>query len=175
MTATRGEARKRPRTLAATDIRLRKVRVSDLPAFFQDQLDPAANWMAAFTAPDPTDRKAFTAHWKAILRDPRIVSRTVLVHHRVRGHVDFFEMFGKPSIDYWYAREVWGQGVATLALQAFLREVRVRPVYARVANDNRGSIRVLEKCGFRRCGEDRGFAHARGAEIEEFIYRLDAG
>jgi hypothetical protein len=32
---------------------------------------------------------------------------------------------------------------------------------------------VLEKNGFAVIGEDKGFADARGEEIEEFILRLD--
>ena len=55
----------------------------------------------------------------------------------------------------------------------FLEFVTVRPLYARAAKDNIGSRRVLEKCGFVICGEDKGFAHARGAEIEEYVLRLD--
>jgi hypothetical protein len=31
---------------------------------------------------------------------------------------------------------------------------------------------VLEKCGFRIIGEDRGFANARDKEIEEFLLEL---
>jgi hypothetical protein len=33
---------------------------------------------------------------------------------------------------------------------------------------------VLEKCGFAICGEDQGFANARGVEVEEFILVLGA-
>ncbi|MGY3201486.1 GNAT family N-acetyltransferase [Streptomyces sp. TE5632] len=44
---------------------------------------------------------------------------------------------------------------------------------ARAAADNTGSVRVLEKCGFEVVGEDRGFANARGAEIDELVLRLD--
>jgi RimJ/RimL family protein N-acetyltransferase len=40
-----------------------------------------------------------------------------------------------------------------------------------VAKDNLASRRVLEKCGFTVCGEGRGYANARGMEIEEFILR----
>ncbi|RYF99627.1 MAG: N-acetyltransferase, partial [Chitinophagaceae bacterium] len=40
------------------------------------------------------------------------------------------------------------------------------------AFDNIGSQKVLEKCGFTKIGNDRGFAHARQAEIEEYIYKL---
>jgi RimJ/RimL family protein N-acetyltransferase len=42
-----------------------------------------------------------------------------------------------------------------------------------VAADNSGSIRVLEKNGFKRTGTERGYANARGREIEEFVYQLD--
>lgn len=48
-----------------------------------------------------------------------------------------------------------------------------RPIYARVAADNRASPCVLEKCGFRVTGQDMGFANARGAEIAELILELD--
>jgi len=34
------------------------------------------------------------------------------------------------------------------------------------------SLRVLEKCGFRIIGEDKGFANARGREVEEFLLEL---
>jgi RimJ/RimL family protein N-acetyltransferase len=41
-----------------------------------------------------------------------------------------------------------------------------------VAFDNQGSQKVLEKCGFVKIGTDKGFANARQAEIEEYIYKL---
>lgn len=43
-----------------------------------------------------------------------------------------------------------------------------------VAADNVASRRVLEKCGFRVLGMERGVAEARAAEIEELVLRLDA-
>jgi RimJ/RimL family protein N-acetyltransferase len=46
-------------------------------------------------------------------------------------------------------------------------------VHARAASDNLGSLRVLEKAGFRIIGTNRDFAQARKAEIEETILRLD--
>ena len=59
------------------------------------------------------------------------------------------------------------KGVATRALSAFLDDLQVRPLYARAAKDNIGSLRVLEKCGFARIGEDKGFSKPRGVEVEE--------
>jgi RimJ/RimL family protein N-acetyltransferase len=52
--------------------------------------------------------------------------------------------------------------------------VPVRPLRARAAADNAGSIRVLEKCGFVVTGRDRGFANARGEETDEVLLTLRA-
>jgi RimJ/RimL family protein N-acetyltransferase len=70
---------------------------------------------------------------------------------------------------YWLGNEFWGRGIATEALAAFLQIVTTRPIYAGVAKDNAASIRVLQKCGFAICQHDRGFANARGEEIEEVL------
>ena len=53
-------------------ILLRDVVADDLPIFYEQQLDPEANSMAAFTAKDPTDREAFLHHWQKILNDESI-------------------------------------------------------------------------------------------------------
>ena len=49
---------------------------------------------------------------------------------------------------------------------------RIRPLYARAASDNAGSLRVLGKTGFRIIDTEVSFAPARGTEIEETILRL---
>jgi RimJ/RimL family protein N-acetyltransferase len=53
-----------------------------------------------------------------------------------------------------------------------LNDFKQRPLYARAAQDNIASIRVLEKCGFIISDYDKGFANARGEEIEEVIMIL---
>lgn len=153
---------------------LREVIPSDLPVFFANMQEPEAVYMAAFTAKDPADREAFDAHWQRILADPEIIIRTILVDGEVAGSVLSFVMEGEREVSYWIGREFWGRGIATHALQAYLEQVRERPLHARAASDNLGSLRVLEKCGFKRVGTDRYFANARGQEIEETILRLDA-
>ena len=159
---------------AASKIVLRPVVPADLPIFFAQQLDPVANHMAAFTAKDPTDRAAFDAHWAKILADETIIIRTVLLDGQVAGSVSSFEQFGEREVTYWIGRAFWGKGVATQALAALLAQVETRPIFARAAKDNLASLRVLQKCGFKIIGEDKGFANARGAEIEEFILKLEA-
>lgn len=156
------------------DIQLRDVTEDDLTVFFQQQLDPEANYMAAFTAKDPADRAAFTAHWAKILGDPGITIKTILFDGLVAGHVLSHGWFGEPEISFWLGREYWGRGIATKALKGFLDDMKARPLYARAAKDNLASLRVLEKCGFTMAGRAKGFANARGEEIEEVILVLGA-
>ena len=157
------------------DLCLREVVDGDLPLFFAFQLDPDANYMAAFTTRDPADREAHTAHWNKIMADPTVIIRTIVCDGQVVGSVSSYEESGKPEVTYWIGRAYWGKGIATRALTVFLAQANsTRPIYARVARDNLGSRRVLEKCGFQVIGEMKGFANARGAEIEELLLELPA-
>ena len=63
--------------------------------------------------------------------------------------------------------------MATEALKRLLDLVVDRPIFARAATDNIGSLRVLQKCGFMIIGENKDFANGRGEETEEYILRLD--
>lgn len=162
-----------PTDSLASQVVLREVIESDLPFFFAQQQDPVANHMAAFTAEDPADHAKFLAHWAKIRANAANLNRTILWQGQVVGNIASFIQFGEREVSYWLGREVWGKGVATQALLQFLPLVEERPLFGRAAKDNLGSIRVLQKCGFTIVGEDKGFANARGAEIEEFILRLD--
>jgi RimJ/RimL family protein N-acetyltransferase len=72
-------------------------------------------------------------------------------------------------------RAYWGKGIATRALTPFLAQANTtRPIYARVARDNLGSRRILEKCGFQVIGATKGFANAHGEEIAELLLELPA-
>jgi RimJ/RimL family protein N-acetyltransferase len=104
-----------------------------------------------------------------------VIARTIDVEGAVAGSISSWDNDGVREVTYWLGREHWGKGVATRALAEFLAEVETsRPVRAATVFDNIGSQRVLEKCGFRRVGEGRGFANARGAEVDEVLFRLDA-
>ncbi len=151
---------------------LRDVTDADLPTLFEFQRDPVASRMAAFVSKDPSDRAAFDAHWKKLRNDPAIVLRAIVEDGRLAGSVARWDLAGKPQVTYWIGREFWGRGIATRALAAFLEIVTVRPLYASAASDNAGSLRVLEKCGFRRTGEESAFAPGRGAEIVEVFLEL---
>ncbi|HEX8694214.1 MAG TPA: GNAT family N-acetyltransferase [Longimicrobium sp.] len=151
---------------------LREMTEDDLPVLFEYQLQPAARHMAAFTPKDSEDREAYLARWKKIIASDTTLPMTVLLDGQVVGMIGGFERDGEPEVTYWIGEEHWGKGIATRGLSRFLERYGKRPLYARVVKDNAASIRVLEKCGFVACGEDRGFANARGEEVDEVVYRL---
>lgn len=161
--------------LVVRDLALRDVEGGDVRFFFEHQLDPIANYMAAFTSSDPTDRDAHAAHWKRILADKTVKKKTILLSGTVAGHIASFDRAGKREVTYWIGTEHWGKGLASAALAAFLKHETKRPLYARAAADNVASIRVLEKNGFSVCGENRGFANAREEEIDEYLLVLHVG
>ena len=145
------------------DVRLRDVAEADLPILFEQQLDPEAVRMANFPS---RDRAAFFAHWKRILSDDALVKKAILLDGAVAGNIGSWQTPTERLVGYWIGREFWGRGVATRALAEFLRVETSRPLFARVAKHNLGSIRVLEKCGFVVTGEDV----ADG--VEELVMRL---
>ena len=102
------------------------------------------------------------AHWYRILTDETVIIQTIIFNEHVAGSVSSYEEQGKPEVTYWLGKEYWGKGIATWALTEFLaHHNKTRPIYARVAKENLGSRRVLEKCGFAIIGESRGLANAR--------------
>ncbi len=123
--------------------------------------------MAAF---QPRAWEAFVTHWRLkVLRDTSSGKQTVVVDGRVAGNVVSWSQEGKRLVGYWIGRDHWGRGVATAALSAYLKEETHRPLHAYVAAHNLGSIKVLEKCGFRRVG-----GVEKGPDgVEEWLYRYD--
>jgi RimJ/RimL family protein N-acetyltransferase len=151
------------------DVRLRDVVESDLPIFFEDQLDPEGSRMAAFT---PRDREAFMEHWSKVLADQTVIKKTVVFEGQVAGNVVSFEKAGRREVGYWIGRRFWGKGIATRALAQLLDQVRERPLYAVVAKHNIASIRVVEKCGFVLSDEEIGPADESGEDVEEVLLKL---
>ena len=121
---------------------------------------------------DPTDKTAYFDKYTKLLGDPTVNNQTILLDNVIVGSIAKFVMEGNTEITYWIDRNFWGQGIATKALNKFLAIENIRPIFGRVAFDNFGSQKVLEKCGFKKVGTDKGFANARQMEIEEFIYKL---
>lgn len=155
------------------NIQLQKTEISDLENLFQFQLDQNANYLAAFTPKGPANKRAYVEKYTKLLNDPTVNNFTIVVDGIIVGSVAKFVMEGNSEITYWIDKKYWGKGVASYALKYLLEIEDSRPIFARVAFDNFGSQKVLEKCGFVKIGTDRGYANARQMEIEEFIYKLN--
>ena len=153
------------------EVRLRSVEDGDLDVFFDHQVDPKAIEMAAFPA---RDKDQFAAHWAKIRADDTMVARTIVADGMVAGNIGSWQQNGQRLLGYCVGRAHWGRGVATEALARFVDELSTRPLYAHVAVHNVGSIRVLEKCGFRRDRVQEAKAPAPDDGVEEFIFVLDA-
>lgn len=155
------------------DITLRATHSDDLPLLYEQQLDPEARRMAAFVQESSLDREGYITRALANISNPENVTCTIIADGQVAGSVVSYLDEGQREVGYWVDKAFWGQGVATAALRQFLTIVTSRPLYARAASDNSGSLRVLEKCGFTRYGSERSYSNARGEWIEETLLRLD--
>ncbi len=145
---------------------LRNVTDEDLPIFFEHQRDPEALRMAAFSS---RERDAFLTHWRTNVLRPENLARSIVVGGLVAGYISSWEQDGKRLVAYWIGREHWGRGLATRALSEFLVLEPIRPLHAFVAVQNVGSIRVLEKCGFRTVAQENQ-QHPDG--VAEVLMRL---
>ena len=152
-------------------VSLRPVNDDDLPIFFVHQLDPEATKLASFPS---RDREAFFAHWTTnILGNPATACRAILVGNHVAGYLGAWTdaTSNDRLIGYWLGREFWGRGIASATLAQFIQFESTRPLRAHVAKHNHGSIRVLEKAGFMRAGEDT-CSLPNGVRLEECIFTL---
>jgi len=104
---------------------------------------------------------------------PDVTLRAVTCDGRLAGSIASFAFEDQTEVSYWIDRAAWGGGIATRAVALFLDFVPVRPLHARAASDNAGSLRVLQKSGFKIIGTGTSFAAGRNDEIEETTLRLD--
>jgi len=151
----------------ASAYRLRPVESADVPTFFEHQLDAAASALAGVPG---RDRAAHERHWEGLRSDPRVTLRAVLVpgpggEHRLAGYLTVFDRGGQRELGYWYGREFWGRGIATVALARFLEIVDERPLVAHVVARNPASAVVLLRCGFTEVGQH---ADEAGFTVRDF-------
>lgn len=156
-----------------SEVLLRPTTIKELATLFAFQLDEQARHLAAFTPKDPSNKQMYIEKYTKLLEDPTVNMQTLILNQVIIGSISKFEMEGDAEITYWIDKPYWGSGVATTALKKLLLNEPARPIFGRVAFDNIGSQRVLEKCHFEKIGSNTGYANARQAEIQEFIYKLD--
>lgn len=154
-------------------VALRTITDADLDALFDQMRDPESVWMAAFTPDNPDDRPVFDAHMAKVRFSPDTTTRAVTCDGQLVGSIAAFVLEGQTEVTYWIDRAAWGRGIASRALELLMDLVPVRPLHARAASDNVGSLRVLQKSGFKIIGTEKSFAPGRNSTIEETILRKD--
>lgn len=150
-------------------LELRAPNTGDLELFFEFQRDPVAIKMAGF---HPRSLDAFMEHWGKILVDPAVAKSTIVWDGAVAGNIVCFDVGDRRSVGYWLGSAYWGKGIATRALQLFVRDQPQRPLYAFLAAHNHASRRVLEKCGFTMQGRVNTPAGLSPLDGEELLMRL---
>jgi RimJ/RimL family protein N-acetyltransferase len=136
------------------NLRLRDVVESDFPAFFEHQRDPDAIRMLGYMPRDPNDWEVFSAHWKKNGASEDTLQKTILVDEVIVGNIVSYFIEGDLQVGYQLGKEFWGKGYASRALQEFLKIQLHRPIYAHASSTNIGSIRTLEKGGFKFIGTE---------------------
>jgi RimJ/RimL family protein N-acetyltransferase len=154
-------------------ITLRALNDDDLHDLFRWESERVAASLAAFTRPDPTDRAAFEPHYQRVRSDPENTTRAIDEDGALVGMIASFTLEGDRELTYLVDPSRWGRGIASGAVRLFVPDEPQRPLYARAAEHNVGSHRVLERNGFVKIGEETSWADGAGKDVVEHIYRLD--
>ena len=153
-------------------VTLRTLEDADLDQLHEWERDPRAVAMAASTRADPADRSSFDAHHQRDRDDPDVTMRAIEDDRGLAGMIAGFTVQGDRELTYWVDPSRWGRGIASAALQAFLRIETTRPLSARVAEHNTGSATVLTRAGFVIVGSEVSSAAGVGRQVVEQVYRL---
>jgi hypothetical protein len=112
------------------NVSLRPLEDRDLDTIYQQVTDPESVRMAAFTAEDQTDRRAFLNRMSRLRADTSVSHRVIDVDGAIAGTIASFRIDNQPEVTYWVDRTQWGKGIASAALQILLAETAERPLYA---------------------------------------------
>src|ERR1700733_1144458 len=114
-------------------VSLRALEDTDLDSIFQQSTDAESIRMAAFTAENQADRRAFLERMSRLRADSSVSYRVIDVDGAIAGTIGSFRIDDQREVTFWIDRAQWGRGIATAALQILLAETSERPLYARAA------------------------------------------
>ncbi len=84
---------------------------------------------------------------------------------------------GQSEVFFWVAPAFWGTGIASGAVHALIEANphSAQTIFAEVFQDNPGSARVLNNCGFVYLGDAEAYSVARKATVPTWTYTLKTG
>jgi Acetyltransferase (GNAT) domain len=80
---------------------LRELWDEDLAVLFEQWADPVAVHMAAFTAADHMDRRAFERRWTRLRADETVINRVIVVDGEVAGTIGSWGDRVDREVTYW--------------------------------------------------------------------------
>ena len=149
---------------------LRRARMDDLDDMHAVLSHPLA--MRWWATPPHADIEQTRAWLQSMVDSPRELSEDFVVEHqgRVVGKAGAWRL---PGFGYILHPDVWGRGLATEAVGAFLNAAFARPDVPRLEADvdprNLASLRLLEKLGFVETGRASG-TWTVGEELCDSVY-----
>lgn len=92
-----------------------------------------------------------------------------IYRQKLMGVVSVEEKDGMPDLGYWLTEESWNKGYMSEAARAVLSHAFRTRGYSSISSgafeDNHGSLRVLEKLGFRFDGVEQHYSQTRQCEV----------
>lgn len=176
-----------PVTLTAGEVTLRPLRYRDQAAWRRVRLRNA-DWLRPWDATVPPGATDVVTTYRGMVRSLRLAARAgqslpfaVELGGRFRGQVTVggvhLGSLRGGSLGYWIDREVAGRGIMPTAVALVVdhcfaaglhrMEINIRP-------ENRPSIRVVEKLGFRSEGLRERYLHIDGDWRDHLSYALTA-
>lgn len=178
-----------PVTLTSRDITLRPLRRSDASTWQELRRSNAAwlrPWEATLPRPDPSVPTTFAGMVRAYRREGRtgramafaLVHNGALVGQVTLGGISWGSL-RSAYIGYWISQQVAGRGVmpraVALLVDFALGQLLLHRIEINIRPENRASLRVVEKLGFRLEGFRRAYLHIDGAWRDHNSYVMLAG
>lgn len=124
----------------------------------------AKTWISA----QYQQRQTYTAlHWAIVEKSSQSVAGAVSIEIILRD--------GTAHLGYWLGHGYWRKGLGTQAAQAvssWAMEAGFEKIAARCLSTNRGSIKILERCGFTVEGLLRSHVQRQGSRCDILCYGL---
>lgn len=85
----------------------------------------------------------------------------------------------KCDLGYWLGSQYWGQGIMTEAVRLIadyaFKKLKLKRIEANIYGPNIGSMRIVEKLGFKKEGQMRNYAYVNKKLVQGTMYSLIPG